>query len=104
MGGWPSLRLASGRVLLAGVVIMQHRMPMAESAALHVLAGKTHRRAFHQQRAEREHFAAAPVDAMAVANDRFAAFGQQAGELGMGREISRHARGRLGDFIQQSRA
>ncbi|MGC4031227.1 MAG: hypothetical protein QM754_05705 [Tepidisphaeraceae bacterium] len=51
---------------VAGVVIVVDGVAVAEGATLHVLPGEADARAFQQQRAHRQHFGAAPVDAFSV--------------------------------------
>ena len=53
------------RVAVAGVDVVQHEMPLAEGAALGVLARQADGRALHQQRSERERFGVRPFDPLA---------------------------------------
>src|SRR5438128_2031027 len=78
---------------------MQDGVAMAEGAALNVLAGEAHRDALEQQRPDRKHFAGAPVDADAGLY-RLLSGGEQAGELGVNREVLRRPRLRISDPAQ----
>ena len=64
-GAWSSARCASGHVLRFGALVDEHAVALAERAAARVLAGEAHRRAFEQQRAERERLGERPVDLVA---------------------------------------
>ena len=49
-------------VLLVGVRIVQHRVAVAERAALGILPGQPDRRPFAKQRGERQRLGQAPID------------------------------------------
>ena len=87
--------------MLVGL-IDQHRMALAERAALAVLAGQANAAALQQQRAERQRLAGRPVDAAALLQHRLLGF-ELAGDARMHLEAGRHARQRRADLLQRRR-
>ena len=69
------------RVRLAALVVVQHRLPMRERAALGVLPADAHRRATHEQRRPRERLGVSPIDAT-LGGERRAPALEHARELG----------------------
>ena len=62
-GAWPSPRYSSGVHSCGVLLVDEHRVTLHERAAPGVLPGEADRGALHEQRAEGEELAHAPVDA-----------------------------------------
>ena len=84
--------------LIPAVVI--DRVPLAEGAAPAVLAAQANRRAFKQQRAERERFRQAPVDQLAFVHVGVSARDHFLLQLRIWLEILGNRRKRFRDFLQ----
>ena len=83
-----------------GAAIVQHGVAMAEGAAAGVLPGEAHVGALEQQRAERQHLGAGPVDAGAVAH-HLGALVVEPAQLGVGVEPLGELARRVGDALQR---
>ena len=59
------LQIVERDIALFGVLIIEHRMTLAERAALDILAGQAHRMAFRDQRTERQGFRRRPIETFA---------------------------------------
>ena len=71
-----------GNVAVAVFVIVEREVALAESAATAILAAQAYRRSFENQAAEGDGFSKCPIDGT-VGGESFAAFADEAFELGM---------------------
>ena len=90
-----------GRVAGAGDRVVQHRVTVAERAALHVFAGEANGDALGQHRRHGEFFGGGPVDRAFVGRGEHGALAlATALQLLVHREAGRHLRERLGDGFE----
>ena len=97
-----SPRCCERRVLRLGLVVDEHRMPLAERAPPRVLAREPYRRSLQEQRTEGERLRERPVDLVFV--ELLAAVADDAQQLGVHREAGREGDERVGDPFELPRA